>query len=202
MRQLNTYGFQKSSPDRWEFSHPNFRCARPDLLTQVPRRRTPKGEHTSRATAEVCLAADSSLCKGATGTLTHSILALQRVDTGHLQHELDDLKRDRETIVKEVLNLRQQQAAQKQETAQLASRLDHTERLHQQLLVVLKSAAQDPAIQQALASRPSLQIASAPEQPGEISVLAAACAMLSPGLLLRHCPALRCDTPLALDSVC
>ena len=72
--------------------------------------------------------------------------------------EMDALKRDREVIVKEVLTLRRQQQAHQQETDMLHSRLNQTEQLHQQLLKALTSAVQDPAVQQALAARPSLQL--------------------------------------------
>ena len=115
---------------------------------------------------------------------------------GTLKHELDDLKRDREVIVKEVISLRQQQAAHRQETAQLTSRLDHSERLHQQLLKALTSAVQDPAIQQALAARPSLQITASEQQqqqqqPGVWCVLVACRSAIdtcADGLLIVQAP--------------
>ena len=72
--------------------------------------------------------------------------------------EMDALKRDREVIVKEVLTLRKQQQAHQEETDMLHTRLNQTEQLHQQLLKALTSAVQDPAVQQAIATRPSLQI--------------------------------------------
>ena len=44
-------GFQKASPDRWEFHHPNFKRAHPELLTNIPRRRTT--HKTGHSAAEV-----------------------------------------------------------------------------------------------------------------------------------------------------
>ena len=152
-------GFQKSSPDRWEFTHPNFRSDRPDLLTQVPRRRTNKSDHHPRTEvppacpqlpllwSHVKMSWHPDLCCDVQGTaLTNMAL------------EMDALKRDREVIVKEVLTLRKQQQTHQQETDMLHTRLNQTEQLHQQLLKALTSAVQDPAVQHALATRPSLQL--------------------------------------------
>ena len=89
----------------------------------------------------------ADLCGGLQGTaLTNMAL------------EMDALKRDREVIVKEVLTLRKQQQTHQQETDMLHTRLNQTEQLHQQLLKALTSAVQDPAVQHALATRPSLQL--------------------------------------------
>ncbi|ELR19303.1 HSFtype DNA-binding domain containing protein [Acanthamoeba castellanii str. Neff] len=42
IRQVNTYGFTKTSPDTWEFQNPFFAQGRPDLLDRIERRTSVK----------------------------------------------------------------------------------------------------------------------------------------------------------------
>ncbi|KAI3951356.1 hypothetical protein MKW92_031054 [Papaver armeniacum] len=86
VRQLNTYGFKKVDPDRWEFANEGFLGGQKHLLKYIKRRKN----------------------------ITHNIQqgglsACVELGQYGLEDEIDRLKKDRSVLMSEVVRLRHQQ---------------------------------------------------------------------------------------------
>ncbi|PON94560.1 Heat shock transcription factor [Trema orientale] len=120
VRQLNTYGFRKVDPDRWEFANEWFLRGQKHLLKNIVRKK-----HCS-----------SSGSGSSSRLLSHTSSASK-----HLETELDD-----EEIVMEIARLKQEQRALEEELQGMTKRLETTERRPQQMMAFLYKVVEDPDI--------------------------------------------------------
>ncbi|XP_050263895.1 heat shock factor protein HSF30 [Quercus robur] len=122
VRQLNTYGFRKVDPDRWEFANEGFLAGQKHLLKNIKRRR-----HVTQGTQQQ----GGGAC----------------VELGQygLEGELEILKRDRGLLMAEIVRLRQQQQNSREQMIAMEDRLQTTERKQQQLMNFLAKALNNPS---------------------------------------------------------
>ncbi|XP_062024645.1 heat shock factor protein HSF30 isoform X2 [Rosa rugosa] len=133
IRQLNTYGFRKVDPDRWEFANEGFLGGQRHLLKTIKRRR-----HVSQSTHED----GGGAC----------------VELGQygLKTELERLKRDRNVLMTEIVRLRQQQQNSKELVIAMEDRLQTTEKKQQQIMNFLAKALKNPCFIQNFAQKREL----------------------------------------------
>nr|ARN61027.1 heat shock transcription factor protein 5 [Fragaria x ananassa] len=130
VRQLNTYGFRKVDPDRWEFANEGFLRGQKHLLKNIRRRKTPS-HHQPIPPHQA-----QGPC----------------VEVGRfgLDGEIDRLRRDKQVLMMELVKLRQQQQSTRACLQAMEQRLQGTERKQQQMMAFLARAMQNPAFLQQL----------------------------------------------------
>nr|KYP70325.1 Heat stress transcription factor A-2 [Cajanus cajan] len=129
VRQLNTYGFRKVDPDKWEFANEGFLAGQRHLLKTIKRRR-----HVTQTQSR----------EGGGGAC---------VELGEfgLEGEIDRLRRDRTVLMAEIVRLRQLQHNSREQLLGMETRLQATEKKHQQMMTFLAKALNNQAfIQQFL----------------------------------------------------
>ncbi|KAG7996980.1 hypothetical protein I3843_01G188100 [Carya illinoinensis] len=127
VRQLNTYGFRKVDPDRWEFANEGFLRGRKHLLKTIRRRKTPQA-HASQQALDTCV----------------------EVGRFGLDGEVDWLRRDKQVLMVELAKLRQQQQNTRTYLQAMGDRLRKTELKQQQMMSFLARAMQNPNFLQRL----------------------------------------------------
>jgi heat shock transcription factor len=133
VRQLNTYGFRKVDPDRWEFANDHFLRGRRDLLKDIHRRKsTSTSQHHAITPA------------GQT--------AIELGHYGGVHDEIEALKRDKNVLMLELVRLRQQQQAAEQRMRNMQERLETTEDRQNTIIGFLARVAQNPTVLQQMVS--------------------------------------------------
>ncbi|XAR70782.1 hypothetical protein NMG60_11027767 [Bertholletia excelsa] len=126
IRQLNTYGFRKVDPDRWEFANEGFLGGQKHLLKTIKRRRN------------VSQSAQSAQQGG----------ALLELGQYGMEEDVERLRRDRNMLMAELVKIRQQQQTARDKVLVMEERLLSTERKQQQMMTFLAKALSSPAFVQ------------------------------------------------------
>uniref|UniRef100_A0A7N0TCJ4 HSF-type DNA-binding domain-containing protein n=1 Tax=Kalanchoe fedtschenkoi TaxID=63787 RepID=A0A7N0TCJ4_KALFE len=126
VRQLNTYGFRKVDPDRWEFANEGFLRGKKHLLKTINRRKAP---HVNSPAPQIQTAA---------------VGACIEVGKFGLEEEVERLKRDKNLLMQELVRLKQQQQSTDHQLQTVGSRVQMMEQRQQQMMSFLAKAMQSP----------------------------------------------------------
>lgn len=136
VRQLNTYGFRKVDPDRWEFANEGFLAGQRNLLKTIKRRRNvTQSQAMQQETGGACI----------------------ELGEYGLEGEIERLRRDRAVLMAEIVKLRQQQHNSREQLSAMEARLLITEKKHQQMMNFLAKALSNQSFIQQLAQNRELK---------------------------------------------
>lgn len=129
VRQLNTYGFRKVDPDRWEFANEGFLRGQKHLLKTIVRRKATSGHNQPPQPSH---------------QQTSSVGACVEVGKFGLEEEVERLKRDKNVLMQELVRLRQQQQSTDNQMQSMVQRLQGMEQRQQQMMSFLAKAVNSP----------------------------------------------------------
>ncbi|XAR54788.1 hypothetical protein NMG60_11030086 [Bertholletia excelsa] len=130
VRQLNTYGFRKVDPDRWEFANEGFLRGQKHLLRSISRRKPAHGPSHQQPQQP--------------HGQSSSVGACVEVGKFGLEEEVERLKRDKNVLMQELVRLRQQQQATDGQLQTMVQRLQGMEQRQQQMMSFLAKAVHSP----------------------------------------------------------
>ncbi|XP_042484411.1 heat stress transcription factor A-1-like [Macadamia integrifolia] len=128
VRQLNTYGFRKADPDRWEFVNEGFIKGQKHLLRTITRKKHSHGLVQQKQPRQK----------------NTSVGACVEVGKFGLHEEVESLKRDKNVLMQELVKVRQHQQTAEARLLCLTKRLQGMEKGQQQMLSFLAMAMQNP----------------------------------------------------------
>ncbi|XP_075518297.1 LOW QUALITY PROTEIN: heat stress transcription factor A-6b-like [Primulina tabacum] len=127
-RQLNTCGFRKVDPDKWEFANEGFLKGHRNLLKNIVKRKTQySNSQTLNQSLGSCVEVGSSV---------------------GLDAEIDRLRRNNQVLMMELLELRQQQQTTLSCLKTMEQRLKGTEMKQNRTMSFLAKALQNPTLLQ------------------------------------------------------
>ncbi|KAF3623338.1 Heat stress transcription factor A-5 [Capsicum annuum] len=128
IRQLNTYGFRKIDPERWEFANEDFLKDQKHLLKNIHRRK-PIHSHS------------------------HPPGSAVDPERAAFEEEIDKLSREKSGLEANVVRFRQQQSAAKLQLEELTGRVGSIEQRQESLLTFVEKAIQNPDFVERLAQK-------------------------------------------------
>ncbi|KAG7578321.1 Heat shock factor (HSF)-type DNA-binding [Arabidopsis thaliana x Arabidopsis arenosa] len=130
VRQLNTYGFRKVNPDRWEFANEGFLRGQKHLLKNIRRRKTSNNSNQLQQPQSSEQQSLDNFC----------------IEVGRygLDGEMDSLRRDKQVLMMELVRMRQQQQSTKMYLTLIEEKLKKTESKQKQMMSFLARAMQNP----------------------------------------------------------
>ncbi|WOK99427.1 hypothetical protein Cni_G08139 [Canna indica] len=131
VRQLNTYGFRKVDPNRWEFANEGFLRGRKHLLKTIKRRKPVSQPPLQQ----------------------HPLGPLLEVGEFGLEGEINRLKRDKHLLVTELVKLRQQQQNTRAHLKDMEEKLHSAEQKQQQMMEFIARLVRNPSVLQLLVER-------------------------------------------------
>lgn len=141
VRQLNTYGFRKVDPDRWEFANEGFLRGQKHLLGTIHRKKATQSQQQQHY-LQGCGTSSSGF--GNEGTC----------ESYDFTGEVERLKQDKNLIVQDLDQLKKRQADTDREVEAMNKRLQVTEQRPQQMISFLARVMENPSlIDQILHSR-------------------------------------------------
>ncbi|XP_062090468.1 heat stress transcription factor A-1b [Humulus lupulus] len=127
VRQLNTYGFKKVDPDRWEFANEGFLRGQKHLLKTISRRKTTHVHQQAQ-------------------TPSSQVGACVELGNFGLEEEVERLKRDKNVLMQELVRLRQQQQTTDHQLQNVGQRVQVMEQRQQQMMSFLAKAMHRPGL--------------------------------------------------------
>ncbi|KAK4365947.1 hypothetical protein RND71_013827 [Anisodus tanguticus] len=130
VRQLNTYGFRKVNPNHWEFANEGFLRGKKHLLRTIRRRKTTSNFHPCKASNQ--------------GMDSSSSSCVELGSFGSFDGEIDQLRRDRQVLMIELVKLKQNQQSTKSHLQAMEQKLKGTEMKQQHMMSFLAKALKNP----------------------------------------------------------